>query len=216
MSSRMKTSRAEALMITALGLGLIAGVPTLIFIGFFTTIESQRLYSSSSHDAGIVATVCWLTLFAIFGLFTWRYIYKRNKLNKIFRGIQRDLDFKPLPENEMREFFSSAYFGIDPHRGTMLFIRLWKNNEVDVLGFNMSNWRRCELVGRNQLRIYLNSPEMPYIAIQDKNAWLLFERISVMRNMEYEYPNHYPGFVKSRAERLGEDLGFTMQIAMAR
>ena len=196
--------------------GLIALIPTLIFIGFFTTIESQRLYSSSSHDAGIVATTCWLTLLTIFGLFTWRYIYKRRRLAKLLSVLKNNDVYDPHPANEMREVNCGAYFGVDTQRGTLLYIRLCKNNEVDILGFNLSNWRKCTLEHGQTLRLYIHSVDTPYIEIQHRRrARMLFEKISAMREQHYDYVTNYPEMVKNKARRLGGEMGFTTEINMA-
>ncbi|OVZ88290.1 surface exclusion protein [Yersinia kristensenii] len=199
----------EAVLGVSIMFYIIAGIPSLLFfaIGFTVTLKSN---STSEHIALVWLT--WSALVIPIGWCITRYINKRRRLASILSTIKSDESYDPTPENEMREIHSSAYFGIDTKRGTMLYVRLVNNREVDILGFNISNWRQCELRANNQLRIYTNSTEMPFIDIQNSKAWYLYEKICVMRNQQYNYPYNFPGYVKHNADRLANNMGFKMLV----
>ncbi|AWK15483.1 plasmid IncI1-type surface exclusion protein ExcA (plasmid) [Candidatus Fukatsuia symbiotica] len=208
---RNKKTIGGALMHLALFFYVWAGIPFFLFVSimsfrmannvYFRAVRDRDLLYANLSLAALVIPLLWCTI---------SYINKRLCLAKILSVIKSDESYYPAPDNEIREMHSSAYFGIDPKRGTMLYVRLINKKEIDILGFNISNWRNCELRASNRLRLYINSAEMPFIDIQNNKAWLLYERICVMRNQQYNYPYNFPGYVKHNTERLSEKMGFKM------
>ncbi|ATW34183.1 MULTISPECIES: plasmid IncI1-type surface exclusion protein ExcA [Candidatus Williamhamiltonella] len=208
---RNKKTIGEALVFLAVSFYVWVGIPTLFFYAIVSTmmINDRAYHYSNSKDiflsmlswSGLIIPLCWCIL---------SYINKRQRLAKILSVIKSDESYDPAPENEICEMHSSAYFGIDPKRGTMLYIRLFNKKEIDIFGFNVSNWRQCELTGNNKLRLYINSTEVPFIDIQNNHAWLLYEKLCVMRNQHYHYPYHFPGYVEDSTKHLSKKMGFKM------
>ncbi|ASV34555.1 surface exclusion protein (plasmid) [Candidatus Williamhamiltonella defendens] len=188
-----------------------AGIPFFFFVGIMSYwISNDPLYDVVRHKNIFYTN---LSLAALVIPLTWcilSYINKRRRIAKILSVIKSDESYDPAPDNEIREMHSSAYFGIDPKRGTMLYIRLFNKKEIDIFGFNVSNWRQCELTGTNKLRLYLNSTEVPFIDIQNNHAGLLYEKLCVMRNQHYHYPYHFPGYVEDSTKHLSKKMGFKM------
>ncbi|WP_174891468.1 plasmid IncI1-type surface exclusion protein ExcA [Candidatus Hamiltonella defensa] len=208
---RNKKTIGEALVFLAVSFYVWAGIPILIFYGVgFMIVTNDYRYSSVKNESIILSQLCWAGIFIPLLWCIIRYINKRRRLAKILSVIKSDESYDPAPENEIREMHSSAYFGIDPKRGTLLYIRLFNKKEIDIFGFNVSNWRQCELTGTNKLRLYLNSTEVPFIDIQNNNAWLLYEKLCVMRNQNYHYPYHFPGYVEDSTKHLSKKMGFKM------
>lgn len=208
---RNKKTIGEALVFLAVSFYVWAGIPILIFYGVgFMIVTNDYRYSSVKNESIILSQLCWAGIFIPLLWCIIRYINKRRRLAKILSVIKSDESYDPAPENEIREIHSSAYFGIDPKRGTLLYIRLFNKKEIDIFGFNVSNWRQCELTGNNKLRLYLNSTEVPFIDIQNNNAWLLYEKLCVMRNQRYDYPYHFPGYVEDSTKHLSKKMGFKM------
>ncbi|AYB48543.1 surface exclusion protein [Candidatus Williamhamiltonella defendens] len=208
---RNKKTIGEALVFLAVSFYVWAGIPILIFYGVgFMIVTNDYRYSSVKNESIILSQLCWAGIFIPLLWCIIRYINKRRRLAKILSVIKSDESYDPAPENEICEMHSSAYFGIDPKRGTMLYIRLFNKKEIDIFGFNVSNWRQCELTGTNKLRLYLNSTEVPFIDIQNNNAWLLYEKLCVMRNQNYHYPYHFPGYVEDSTKHLSKKMGFKM------
>ncbi|GFN47216.1 plasmid IncI1-type surface exclusion protein ExcA [Candidatus Regiella insecticola] len=208
---RNKKTIGGALMFLTLFWYVWAGIPILLFYGTaFTMMANDHRYNPARNQDIIFAWLCWAALVIPLAWYVIRYINKRCRLAKILSVIKSAESYDPAPENEIREMHSSAYFGIDTKRGTMLYIRLFNKKEIDIFGFNINNWRHCELTGTNKLRFYINSTEVPFIDIQHRRAWLLYEKICVMRNQQYHYPYHFPGYVEHNTERLSEKMGFKM------
>ncbi|CNI32330.1 MULTISPECIES: plasmid IncI1-type surface exclusion protein ExcA [Yersinia] len=204
------TTKKETILGVSIMFYIIAGIPIFLFIASFSTWMASDIYSPNRNRDLLYAALSWSALIIPIGWYIIRYFNKRRRLTSILSTIKSDESYDPTPENEIREIHSSAYFGIDTKRGTMLYVRLLNNKEVDILGFNISNWRQCELRANNQLRLYINSTEMPFIDIQNSKAWLLYEKICVMRNQQYNYPYNFPGYVKHNTERLANEMGFKM------
>ncbi|ATW32816.1 plasmid IncI1-type surface exclusion protein ExcA [Candidatus Hamiltonella defensa] len=208
---RNKKTIGGALMFLTLFSYVWAGIPTLLFYATaFTMMANDHRYNPTRSQDIIFAWICWAGLIIPLTFCILRYINKRRRLAKILSVIKSDESYDPAPDNEIREMHSSAYFGIDPKRGTMLYIRLFNKKEIDIFGFNVSNWRQCELTGTNKLRLYLNSTEVPFIDIQNNHAGLLYEKLCVMRNQHYHYPYHFPGYVEDSTKHLSKKMGFKM------
>ncbi|ATW30926.1 surface exclusion protein (plasmid) [Candidatus Williamhamiltonella defendens] len=207
---RNKKTVGGALVFLSMAFYILAGIPFFLFVGAMSSWMASDI-SNPWRDRDLLYAN--LSLAALVIPLTWcilSYINKRQRLAKILSVIKSDESYDPAPENEIREMHSSAYFGIDPKRGTLLYIRLFNKKEIDIFGFNVSNWRQCELTGTNKLRLYLNSTEVPFIDIQNNNAWLLYEKLCVMRNQHYHYPYHFPGYVEDSTKHLSKKMGFKM------
>ncbi|AWK15725.1 plasmid IncI1-type surface exclusion protein ExcA [Candidatus Fukatsuia symbiotica] len=208
---RNKKTIGGALIHLTLFFYVWAGIPMLLFYGVgFMLVTNDYRYFSVKNESIILSQLCWAALLIPLLWCIIRYINKRRRIAKILATIKSDESYDPTPDNEIREMHSSAYFGIDTKRGTMLYIRLFNKKEIDIFGFNINNWRHCELTGTNKLRFYINSTEVPFIDIQHRRAWLLYEKICVMKNQQYDYPYNFPGYVKHNTERLSERMGFKM------
>ncbi|BGI52279.1 MAG: hypothetical protein HamCj_06320 [Candidatus Hamiltonella defensa (Ceratovacuna japonica)] len=208
---RNKKTLVGALMHLTLYFYVWAGIPILFFYGVaLSFVANDYKYASMRNEGIFLAWLCWIALIVPLFWCILSYISKRRRLSKILSVIKSDESYDPAPDNEIREMHSSAYFGIDPKRGTMLYIRLFNKKEIDIFGFNVSNWRQCELTGNNKLRLYLNSTEVPFIDIQNNKAWLLYEKLCVMRNQNYHYPYHFPGYVEDSTKHLSKKMGFKM------
>lgn len=208
---RNKKTIGGALIVLTLFFYVWAGIPFFLFASvmsywiandpLYSVVRDENILYANLSLAALVIPLLWCTV---------SYINKRCRIAKILSVIKSDESYDPASENEIREMHSSAYFGIDTKRGTMLYIRLFNKKEIDIFGFNINNWRHCELTGTNKLRFYINSTEVPFIDIQHRRAWLLYEKICVMRNQQYHYPYHFPGYVEHNTERLSEKMGFRM------
>lgn len=208
---RNKKTVGGALAFLAVSFYVWAGIPFFLFVTIMSFRMANDVYYRAVRDRDLLYAN--LSLAALVIPLFWcilSYISKRRRLSKILSVIKSDESYDPTPDNEIREMHSSAYFGIDPKRGTMLYIRLFNKKEIDIFGFNVSNWRQCELTGNNKLRLYLNSTEVPFIDIQNNNAWLLYEKLCVMRNQHYHYPYHFPGYVEDSTKHLSKKMGFKM------
>lgn len=193
---------------------IIFGIPSLIFYSLvFLALTLNNPHNSivsyTSYDALII--LCWTII-----LYVFIRTYKNNKrILEIINSVKLEGLFEPSNSDEIFSFYHNGYLGIDVTNGTLVCIRninakekLFTNN-VLVFGFDIHNWRSCELSG-NQIKINTNDPRVPYIAIESRRASILFEKISIMRNQNFTYPHSFPGWVDVKAQEAAEARGLNL------
>ncbi|AZT44353.1 plasmid IncI1-type surface exclusion protein ExcA [Salmonella enterica] len=192
---------------TAKVMFIIFGMPSLIFYTLIFLVPTPISYPS--YDALII--LCWAIV-----LYVFVRTYKNNKkILEIINSVKLEGLFEPSNSDEIFSFYHNGYLGIDVANGTLVCIRnintkenLFTNN-VLVFGFDIHNWRSCELSG-NQIKINTNDPRVPYIAIESRRASILFEKISIMRNQNFTYPHSFPGWVDVKAQEAAEARGLNL------
>ncbi|WP_157999308.1 plasmid IncI1-type surface exclusion protein ExcA [Escherichia coli] len=71
--------------------------------------------------------------------------------------------FDPDPSYEHKSI-SSLYFGIDIKKGTALYIRLYPNKTLDVIGIDIDNFTRT-VVRENCMEIHTKYVNMPMLEL---------------------------------------------------
>ncbi|MCP8728787.1 plasmid IncI1-type surface exclusion protein ExcA [Escherichia coli] len=67
---------------------------------------------------------------------------KKKKVQQVVQQIKESSSFAPTSDYEQLSFSKSCYFGIDIKNGTMLYVRIYPNNVMDVIGLDIHNFTR--------------------------------------------------------------------------
>lgn len=136
----------------------------------------------------------------------------RNKIRKILSSVKSSESFLPDSQFEFWEPGSEAYLGIDPRRGTFVYIRLIRRGQVDLIGFDMHNWIGIETEGR-LLNIKTKSVEAPVLSMATRggDAERILNLINTMSHRSYTYDAYYfPGYVAYKAKNISKEMNVTI------
>lgn len=67
---------------------------------------------------------------------------KERKIRKVVQTIKESGFYSPEKGYEGLSLTQGAYFGIDLKNGTMLYVRIYPGNIMDVIGFDIHNFTR--------------------------------------------------------------------------
>lgn len=194
----------------------IAGIPSLFYFTFVGTFSSLYLTRRALYPVEILMiSLLWIgTILVIFYIVKSYTLNKSNILN-ILKHVKLEGLFEPLPSDELFGSHKFNYFGIDVQNGTIVYIshvnckQFLFAKDILVFGFDVHNWRSCELVG-NKLTIHTNDPRIPFISVMNNKAPIIFEKLSAMRNMNFTYPHSFPGWVDVKAQEAAEARGLNL------
>ncbi|ENZ9711591.1 plasmid IncI1-type surface exclusion protein ExcA [Salmonella bongori] len=115
--------------------------------------------------------------------------YIKNQNSKLF-APEEAYEYKSIP---------SLYFGIDVKKGTMLYVRFYPNNTMDIIGMNIHNFTRT-VVTKNHLEIYTKYVDMPMIefSIGTDSARALANTMHAMAERSYDYPVDFPRMIQEK------------------
>lgn len=102
--------------------------------------------------------------------------------------------FSPEKGFEGLSLINSTYFGIDIRKGTILYIRIYPNNIMDVIGLDIHNFTRT-VTEDKELKIYTKYVNMPMIPV---TSWCTSpssaaNTMHAMAERSYDYPVDFPG-----------------------
>ena len=133
----------------------LLGIPCLLL--YSAAYTSDLLDDNLRHSISlfILAYGCYFLLF-IPPL--WLYLRtraKKKKVQQVVQQIKESSPFAPTSDYEQLSFSKSCYFGIDIKNGTMLYVRIYPNNVMDVIGLDIHNFTRT-VAEDGKLEILLN------------------------------------------------------------
>lgn len=194
----------------------IAGVPSLFYFTFVGTFASLYLTERPLYPVEIVMiSLLWMGTVLVFFYMIKSYTRNKSNILNILKHVKLEGLFDPLASDELFGPHKVNYFGIDVQNGTIVYISHVNSkqslfaNDILVFGFDIHNWRSCELVG-NKLTIHTNDPRIPFISVMHSKAPVIFEKLSAIRNMNFSYPHSFPGWVDFKAQQVAEARGLNL------
>lgn len=182
--------------LVAKSLFYVAGILSLIFYGIvYITV-------ANSYDEYIIGFGCWVLLVAPFAVNYFIAKKRKQKIQSALVEIKATGHFNPTKESEAWFFWKNTYLGFDYHKGTIVYIRIYPGNVMDVIGFDAYSLTRTEVEG-SKLRLYTKLASLPMIPIDTYAASNLANHIHAMNNKGYSYNFNFPEIVKQKRQKLG-------------
>ncbi|CAI9394827.1 MULTISPECIES: plasmid IncI1-type surface exclusion protein ExcA [Enterobacteriaceae] len=181
--------------LVAKSLFYVAGILSLIFYGIvYITV-------ANSYDEYIIGFGCWVLLVAPFAVNYFIAKKRKQKIQSALVEIKATGHFNPTKESEAWFFWKNTYLGFDYHKGTIVYIRIYPGNVMDVIGFDAYSLTRTEVEG-SKLRLYTKLASLPMIPIDTYAASNLANHIHAMNNKGYSYNFNFPEIVKQKRQKL--------------
>ncbi|PYZ20425.1 hypothetical protein DNK77_28610 [Enterobacter cloacae complex sp.] len=181
--------------LVAKSLFYVAGILSLIFYGIvYITV-------ANSYDEYIIGFGCWVLLVAPFAVNYFIAKKRKQKIQSALAEIKATGHFNPTKESEAWFFWKNTYLGFDYHKGTIVYIRIYPGNVMDVIGFDAYSLTRTEVEG-SKLRLYTKLASLPMIPIDTYAASNLANHIHAMNNKGYSYNFNFPEIVKQKRQKL--------------
>ncbi|HAN7490951.1 TPA: plasmid IncI1-type surface exclusion protein ExcA, partial [Escherichia coli] len=134
---------------------------------------------------------------------------KRAIVNNILEQIKTEYHdvFDPDPSYEHKSI-PSLYFGIDIKKGTALYIRLYPNKTLDVIGIDIDNFTRT-VVRENCMEIHTKYVNMPMLElpIGVNSARSIANTLHAMASRGYDYPVDFPRLIQEKRKEWEQIAG---------
>lgn len=188
------------LYVTSRALFYVIGVISLLFYGTVYTLASVYKPTATYND-NLVAIGCWVFLFLPF--FVNYLIAKKRKrmIHYVLNEIKATGFFSPDKNSEAWLFWKNTYIGFDYRQGTIMYIRIYPGNVMDVIGFDAYSLVRTEVEG-SKLRLYTKFASLPMIPIDTFSASSIADHLHGLNNKGYTYQFNFPDIVNKKRKEL--------------
>ncbi|HFU7791276.1 TPA: plasmid IncI1-type surface exclusion protein ExcA [Escherichia coli] len=180
----------------------IFGVPFLLLCSLgFTGMMLTELYIETDIQAYLYTYGSWLLLILPS---LWLYMKtraKKKKVQQVVQQIKESSPFAPTSDYEQLSFSKSCYFGIDIKNGTMLYVRIYPNNVMDVIGLDIHNFTRT-VAEDGKLEIHTTYVSLPMIPLEISgiSSRTLANTMHTMAARGYEYKERFPQMIRYRVK----------------
>lgn len=126
---------------------------------------------------------------------------EEKKVQQVVQQIKESSPFAPTSDYEQLSFSKSCYFGIDIKNGTMLYVRIYPNNVMDVIGLDIHNFTRT-VAEDGKLEIHTTYVSLPMIPLEISgiSARTLANTMHTMAARGYEYKERFPQMIRYRVK----------------
>ncbi|EME6099554.1 plasmid IncI1-type surface exclusion protein ExcA [Escherichia coli] len=180
----------------------IFGVPFLLLCSLgFTGMMLTEPYIETDIQAYLYTYGSWLLLILPS---LWLYMKtraKKKKVQQVVQQIKESSPFAPTSDYEQLSFSKSCYFGIDIKNGTMLYVRIYPNNVMDVIDLDIHNFTRT-VAEDGKLEIHTTYVSLPMIPLEISgiSSRTLANTMHTMAARGYEYKERFPQMIRYRVK----------------
>ncbi|HAI8601699.1 TPA: plasmid IncI1-type surface exclusion protein ExcA [Escherichia coli] len=180
----------------------IFGVPFLLLCSLGSTgMMLTEPYIETDIQAYLYTYGSWLLLILPS---LWLYMKtraKKKKVQQVVQQIKESSPFAPTSDYEQLSFSKSCYFGIDIKNGTMLYVRIYPNNVMDVIGLDIHNFTRT-VAEDGKLEIHTTYVSLPMIPLEISgiSSRTLANTMHTMAARGYEYKERFPQMIRYRVK----------------
>lgn len=175
------------------------GVISLIILASLLTLYVINGDYVNSNDY-LLTLGCWFLLFAPFAINYAIAKKRKHKIQSVLEKIKGTGYFNPVSSSEGWLFWQNTYLGCDYQNGTIVYIRIYPGNVMDVIGFDAYSLTRTEVEG-SKLRLYTRFASLPMIPVDTGAASNIANHLHAMNNKGYSYNFNFPDIVnRKRAE----------------
>lgn len=178
----------------------VVGIISLIFYGtaFLTIAESTDEY--------IVGIGCWILLGLPFAVNYCIAKRRKIKINDVLEKVKQAGHFNPSQGSEYFLFWQSTYLGFDFQNGTLLYVRIYPGNVMDVIGFDAYSVVKTEVDG-SKLSMYTKLASLPMIPVKTGAASSIANHLHAMNHKGYKYDFDFHGAVNKKRQELEKLTG---------
>ncbi|EEW0532980.1 plasmid IncI1-type surface exclusion protein ExcA, partial [Escherichia coli] len=184
-------------------------IPFFLFcaLGFTEMLCSDRYFGNKVEDY-VVTFGSWFLLLAP-GIWMYsRAKTRREKIRKVVQTIKESGFYSPEKGYEGLSLTQGAYFGIDLKNGTMLYVRIYPGNIMDVIGFDIHNFTRT-VTDDKTLEIHTKYINLPMVPIP---SWCTHPETAsntmhAMASRGYDYPVDFPRLIQEKRKEWEQIAG---------
>ena len=176
------------------------GIPFFLFCGVMSiTGLIIDPYYGKDVNAYFYILLWWFLLLAP-GIWMYsRAKTRREKIRKVVQTIKESGFYSPEKGYEGLSLTQGAYFGIDLKNGTMLYVRIYPGNIMDVIGFDIHNFTRT-VTDDKTLEIHTKYINLPMVPIP---SWCTHPETAsntmhAMASRGYDYPVDFPRLIQEK------------------
>ncbi|HGV0807646.1 TPA: plasmid IncI1-type surface exclusion protein ExcA [Escherichia coli] len=185
------------------------GIPFFLFcaLGFTEMLCSDRYFGNKVEDY-VVTFGSWFLLLAP-GIWMYsRAKTRREKIRKVVQTIKESGFYSPEKGYEGLSLTQGAYFGIDLKNGTMLYVRIYPGNIMDVIGFDIHNFTRT-VTDDKKLEIHTKYINLPMVPVP---SWCAHPETAsntmhAMASRGYDYPVDFPRLIQEKRKEWEQIAG---------
>ncbi|HCK0891625.1 TPA: plasmid IncI1-type surface exclusion protein ExcA, partial [Escherichia coli] len=185
------------------------GIPFFLFCGVMSiTGLIIDPYYGKDVNAYFYILLWWFLLLAP-GIWMYsRAKTRREKIRKVVQTIKESGFYSPEKGYEGLSLTQGAYFGIDLKNGTMLYVRIYPGNIMDVIGFDIHNFTRT-VTDDKTLEIHTKYINLPMVPIP---SWCTHPETAsntmhAMASRGYDYPVDFPRLIQEKRKEWEQIAG---------
>ena len=185
------------------------GIPFFLFCGVMSiTGLIIDPYYGKDVNAYFYILLWWFLLLAP-GIWMYsRAKTRREKIRKVVQTIKESGFYSPEKGYEGLSLTQGAYFGIDLKNGTMLYVRIYPGNIMDVIGFDIHNFTRT-VTDDKTLEIHTKYINLPMVPIP---SWCTHpdtasHTMHAMASRGYDYPVDFPRLIQEKRKEWEQIAG---------
>ncbi len=185
------------------------GIPFFLFCGVMSiTGLIIDPYYGKDVNAYLYILLWWFLLLAP-GIWMYsRAKTRREKIRKVVQTIKESGFYSPEKGYEGLSLTQGAYFGIDIKNGTMLYVRIYPGNIMDVIGFDIHNFTRT-VTDDKTLEIHTKYINLPMVPIP---SWCTHPETAsntmhAMASRGYDYPVDFPRLIQAKRKEWEQIAG---------
>ena len=185
------------------------GIPFFLFCGVMSiTGLIIDPYYGKDVNAYFYILLWWFLLLAT-GIWMYsRAKTRREKIRKVVQTIKESGFYSPEKGYEGLSLTQGAYFGIDLKNGTMLYVRIYPGNIMDVIGFDIHNFTRT-VTDDKTLEIHTKYINLPMVPIP---SWCTHPETAsntmhAMASRGYDYPVDFPRLIQEKRKEWEQIAG---------
>ncbi|MEI7307135.1 plasmid IncI1-type surface exclusion protein ExcA [Pectobacterium atrosepticum] len=174
-------------------------ITLLVFSPLFTFFVFDSPYIHTTEY--MIVFICWFILVAPFFVNFVIAKKRKHKIQTVLDKIKLSGCFNPTKDSEGWLFWQNTYLGCDYLQGTIVYIRIYPGNVMDIIGFDAYSLVRTEVEG-SKLRLYTKFASLPMIPIDTFAASNIADHLHGMNNKGYIYNFNFPDVVKNKRKEL--------------
>ncbi|KAA0470827.1 plasmid IncI1-type surface exclusion protein ExcA [Salmonella enterica] len=185
------------------------GIPFFLFCGVMSiTGLIIDPYYGKDVNAYFYILLWWFLLLAP-GIWMYsRAKTRREKIRKVVQTIKESGFYSPEKGYEGLSLTQGAYFGIDLKNGTMLYVRIYPGNIMDVIGFDIHNFTRT-VTDDKTLEIHTKYINLTLVPIP---SWCTHPETAsntmhAMASRGYDYPVDFPRLIQEKRKEWEQIAG---------
>ncbi|EMW39472.1 putative surface exclusion protein ExcB [Escherichia coli 2785200] len=133
---------------------------------------------------------------------------RREKIRKVVQTIKESGFYSPEKGYEGLSLTQGAYFGIDLKNGTMLYVRIYPGNIMDVIGFDIHNFTRT-VTDDKTLEIHTKYINLPMVPVP---SWCTHPETAsntmhAMASRGYDSPVDFPRLIQEKRKEWEQIAG---------